>query len=305
MASTPTTIAADGQATEYHAPPRRRAHWGNLLTHLILSAGVIVVALPFVWMLVTSLKSYGDASSFPPAKSFGDLLGLFVPNGWHFENYADAWNAAPFGTYFLNTIIVAVGTTAGVLLTSIFAAYAFAKIDFKGSAVLFVLVLSTMMIPHEATYIPNFVIVKNLGWYDNYAGLILPWIASPFSIFLLRQFFRAIPNEMYEAAQLDGCTRFRFLWQFVLPLSKPALITAGLATFIASWNSLFWPLIVTKSPNMSVLQRGLSEFVNGEHGIDYNLLMAACAFTVLPIIIIYFFAQKQFVEGIAASGIKG
>ncbi len=305
MQATQTVNKASRQAAEYSGRPRRRIRWSNVLTHIILLLGAVVVALPFIWMLVTSLKSFDAAASFPAGKSLADLLSVFIPNGLHFENYADAWNAAPFGTYFVNTIIVAVGTTTGVLITSVFAAYAFAKINFKGSAILFVLVLSTMMIPHEATYIPNFVIAKNLGLYDNFGGLIIPWIASPFSIFLLRQFFRAIPNEMYEAAQLDGCTRFRFLWQFVVPLSKPALITAGLSSFIASWNSLLWPLIIIKSENLFVLQRGLSEFLNGEHGIDYHLLMAASAFTVLPIIVIYFFAQKQFVEGIAASGLKG
>ncbi len=293
------------QAAEYNGRPRRRIHWGNVLTHIILSLGVLVVALPFVWMIVTSLKTYGDSATFPVGKSIGDLFSVFIPKGLHFENYADAWNAAPFGTYFVNTIIVAIGTTTGVLITSVFAAYAFAKIDFKGSAALFLLVLSTMMIPHEATYIPNFVIAKNLGWYNTYTGLIVPWIASPFSIFLLRQFFRAIPTEMYEAAQLDGCSRFRFLWQFMVPLSKPALITAGLNSFIASWNSLLWPLIITQTDNMSVLQRGLSEFLNGEHGIEFNLLMAASAFTVLPIVVLYFFAQKQFIAGIATSGLKG
>ncbi len=305
MQATQTIGKAERQAAEYSGKRRRRIKWGNVLTHVILLTGVLVVALPFVWMIVTSLKTYGAAASFPSGKSLGDLFSVFVPDGLHFENYADAWNAAPFGTYFVNTIIVAVGTTTGVLVTSVFAAYAFAKMDFKGSGVLFILVLSTMMIPHEATYIPNFVIVKNLGWYNTYAALIIPWIASPFNIFLLRQFFRAIPTEMYEAAQLDGCTRFRFLWQFVVPLSKPALITAGLNSFIASWNSLLWPLIAIKDENMFVLQRGLSEFVNGEHGIDFNLLMAASTFTVLPIVVIYAIAQKQFVAGIATSGLKG
>jgi multiple sugar transport system permease protein len=305
MQATQTIGQAERQAAEYSGKPRRRIKWSNVLTHIILSIGVLIVALPFVWMLVTSLKSYGAAASFPSGKSLGDLLSVFIPDGLHFENYSDAWNAAPFSTYFVNTIIVAVGTTTGVLITSVFAAYAFAKIDFKGSGLLFILVLSTMMIPHEATYIPNFVIVRNLGWYDTYAALIIPWIASPFSIFLLRQFFRAIPTEMYEAAQLDGCTRFRFLWQFVVPLSKPALITAGLNSFIASWNSLLWPLIAIKSENLFVLQRGLSEFLNGEHGIDFNLLMAASAFTILPIVLIYAVAQKQFVAGIATSGLKG
>ncbi len=305
MQATQTVDQAGIQAAEYNGKPRRRIHWGNVLTHIILSLGVLVVALPFIWMIVTSLKTYGDSAAFPAGKSLGDLFSVFIPKGLHFENYADAWNAAPFGTYFVNTSIVAVGTTTGVLITSVFAAYAFAKIDFKGSAVLFMLVLSTMMIPHEATYIPNFVIAKNLGWYNTYTGLIVPWIASPFSIFLLRQFFRAIPNEMYEAAQLDGCSRFRFLWQFMVPLSKPALITAGLNSFIASWNSLLWPLIITQTDNMSVLQRGLSEFLNGEHGIEFNLLMAASAFTVLPIVVLYFFAQKQFIAGIATSGLKG
>lgn len=283
--------------------PVRRGHGsrGEWLTYLILILGAFVVVFPFVWMIITSLKTLEEASGYPTGTAFWKV---FVPS-WQFQNYVEAWNAAPFGRYFLNTIFVAVSVTACVLVTSTLAAYAFAAINFPGKNVIFILILATMMIPHEAGYIPNFVIVKTLGWYNQYPALIIPWTASAFNIFLLRQFFTGLPADLWESAQLDGAGRLRYLLQIAVPLAGPALITAGLFSFVGSWNSLLWPLIVIQNPNLQVVQVGLTNFVSSDRPTDWHLLMAASAFTALPIVAIYILAQRYFVEGIARSGIRG
>jgi multiple sugar transport system permease protein len=283
---------------EYTGGPPPHGDW---LTYIALSIGAIVVVFPFVWMIITSLKTLPEASSYPSGTA---IWKAFIPS-WQFGNYVEAWNDAPFARYFFNTILIACAVTLGVLITSTLAGYAFASIKFPGKNVIFILILATMMIPSEAGYIPNFVIVKNLGWYNQYPALIIPWAASAFNIFLLRQFFASIPGDLWESAQLDGAGRLRFLWQVAVPLARPALITAGLFSFVGSWNSLLWPLIVIQNPDMQVIQVGLSNFVSADKPTDWHLLMAASTFTALPIVIIYIFAQRYFVEGIARSGIRG
>ncbi len=278
------------------APPR-----GDWLTYVILSIGAIVVVFPFLWMIITSLKTLQEASGYPTGTEIWKTL---IPS-WQFGNYVEAWNSAPFARYFLNTILVASAVTLGVLITSVLAGYAFATIDFPGKNVIFILILATMMIPYEAGYIPNFVIVKNLNWYNQYPALIVPWTASAFNIFLLRQFFASLPSDLWESAQLDGAGRLRYLWRIAMPLARPALITAGLFSFVGSWNALLWPLIVIQNPDMQVVQVGLSNFVSADRPTDWHLLMAASAFTALPIVAIYIMAQRYFVEGIARSGIRG
>jgi multiple sugar transport system permease protein len=277
---------------------RSGAEW---LIYLLLSLGAIVVVFPFLWMVITSLKTLPEASGYPTGTA---LWRVFVPS-WQFQNYLEAWNAAPFARYFLNTILVALTVTLCVLITSVLAGYAFAAINFPAKNALFILILATMMIPAEAGYIPNFVIVKTLGWYNQYPALIIPWAASAFNIFLLRQFFAAMPLDLWDSAQLDGANRLQYLGRIALPLARPALITAGLFSFVGSWNALLWPLIVIQSPDLQVIQVGLSNFVSADRPTDWHLLMAASTFTTLPIVLIYLFAQRYFVEGIARSGIRG
>ena len=289
---------AQAQVRTGGVAPGGRTPW---VTYIILSLGALIVVFPFIWMIITSLKTLSEASGLPTG---GALWKALIPS-WQFGNYAEAWNAAPFGRYFLNTILVATIVTACVLLTSVLAAYAFANIAFPGKNLIFILILATMMIPHEAGYIPNFVIVRTLGWYNQYPALIIPWTASAFNIFLLRQFFSSLPADLWESAQLDGASRLRYLAQIAVPLARPALITAGLFSFVGSWNSLLWPLIVMQSPDMQMIQVGLSNFVSADRPTDWHLLMAASAFTALPIIAIYILAQRHFVEGIARSGIRG
>jgi multiple sugar transport system permease protein len=208
-----------------------------------------------------------------------------------------------FGRYFLNTIFVALTTTIGQLLFSSLAAYSFAFFDFKYKNVIFLIILGTMMIPQQALLVPDYMILYKLGWIDTYAALIVPWMASAFSIFLLRQFFVSIPKELYEAAIIDGSTRLGFFFRILLPLSIPSLLTSGLFTFLGSWNSFIWPLIVTNSPDLRVIQVGLSNFSQAE-GSNWGPLMAASTFCTVPLIIIYFIVQKKFIQGIATSGMK-
>ncbi|MCL5074350.1 MAG: carbohydrate ABC transporter permease [Chloroflexi bacterium] len=274
---------------------RLQSIFGRVVIHLVLLVGVVIVVFPFYWMVTTSFKTLDEAVQFPPT---------LLPKVWMFSNWIEAWNSAPFGRYFFNSIFVSTSVTFLVLTTSVLAAYTFARIRLPGKDLIFVLFLATMMIPFEVILIPDFVIVKKLGWYNTYAALILPWSAQVFSIFLMRQFFLSVPLDLYEAAQVDGCTHHRFLWHIALPLSVPALLTCGIFSFLGSWNALLWPLITTSSSEMRPLQVGLAVFLT-EEGIYYQLLMAAATFTVLPIIIIYFFAQRQFIEGIARTGIKG
>jgi multiple sugar transport system permease protein len=276
--------------------PLRLANWaGWALLYAVLILGAVIMAFPFYWMITTAFKGLSESVAIPPT---------LWPTKWIWTNFIDAWQAAPFPRYFLNTVIMAVGSTVGTLITGALAAYAFARMRFFGKDVLFMMFLMTMMIPFEVTLIPDFLIIRTLHWYNTYTALIVPWTASVFSIFLLRQFFMSLPKELYEATILDGGTHFQFLYRVAIPLAIPALITVAIFSFLGSWNSLLWPLIVTSSPNLRPIQVGLSAF-QGEAGSYYNLLMAGATLAILPIVILFLVAQKQFVEGIARSGIKG
>jgi len=251
----------------------------TITKHFFLILGGIVMVLPFLWMLITSL----------------DKGGL--------SNYAEAWTRVPFGRYFLNTLMVTVLSVSGVLVTSCLAAYAFATMKFRGRSMLFLLFLSTMMVPQPVYLAPSYVILAKLGWIDTYMALIVPWVANVFTIFLLRQHFMTIPVSLYEAAVLDGCSRLRYLWTVVLPLSKSVLVTVILFNVIGSWNSFMWPLVVTHSENLRVLQVGLSYF-NQEQSSNYELLMAASTFSTLPLIVLFLAAQKRIVASYSRSGLK-
>ncbi len=269
----------------------------KITVHTILILGAITMLFPFFWMVSTSFKTQSEISENPTA--------LF-PHAIHFKNYVDAWKTSAssgFGRYFINTIFVAVTTTIGQLFLSSLAAYAFAFFSFKYKEKIFLILLGTMMIPQQALLVPDYIILYRLGWLDTYAALIIPWICSAFSIFLMRQFFRGIPKELFEAATIDGCTKLGFYFRILLPLSIPVMLTSGMFTFLGSWNSFIWPLIVTNSPKLRVIQVGLSNFAQAE-GTQWGLLMAASTFCTVPLIIMYFFVQKRFIQGIATSGMK-
>jgi multiple sugar transport system permease protein len=274
---------------------RLKTFFNHSVIYALLLIGALWALFPFAWMVLTSLKGYTEAYA----------VETFLPTRWLFSNYIEAWNTVGhFPRYFANTLFIAICTVAGVLITSTLAAYAFARMEFPGRDVLFLILLATMMVPFEVTLVPNFILVRNLRWVDNYAALIIPWSASAFSIFLLRQFFKSIPQELFDAALIDGCSHLRFLFSIVVPLSRPALITSGLFTFLASWNSLMWALLVTNKPEMRPIQVGMAAFI-GEAGTQIQLLLAAVTISVIPVILLYLILQRWFIEGIATIGIRG
>jgi len=222
-----------------------------------------------------------------------------------FQNYVDAWVMGKyFGNYYFNTVFVATITTLLDILFACMAAFAFSKLNFFGKNFIFMLFLATMMVPGEVLLVPNYITLSKFGWMDSYLALIVPWVVSVFVIFLIRQHFMTIPDELYDAGRIDGISKWGFLWKVMVPLSKPVIITGSLLKFVGSWNSFLWVLIVTKSPQVRTLPVGLSTF-STEVGTLYNKLMAASTFSMIPIIILFLFVQKYFIQGIARTGLKG
>jgi multiple sugar transport system permease protein len=262
--------------------------------HAALATAGLLVAFPFFWMLSTALKTTSEAGALPPQ---------LLPSVPRWGNYAEAWKAMQFLHFFGNSVVIATSVTLMVMLSALLAGYAFGQLRFPGKELLFAVYLATMMIPFEVVLIPNFLLVKQLGWYDTYAALIVPWGASVFSVFLLTQFFKSLPNDFHEAAELDGCGRWLYLWKIGAPLATPALATAGLFAFLGSWNSLLWPLLVTKDDRLRPIEVGLRFFLQAE-GPRPELLMAASTLAMLPILVLFFLTQRTFVEGVAA-GVKG
>ncbi|MDP8215373.1 MAG: carbohydrate ABC transporter permease [Candidatus Euphemobacter frigidus] len=220
------------------------------------------------------------------------------------NNFKKAWQAAPFARYFINSIFISILVTIGQVVTSALAAYAFARMRFRFKEFLFLVLLATMMIPKQVILIPDYAIISWLGWVNTYYALIVPFIAAVFGIYFMRQHFETLPQDLFDAASIDGCGSFRTLFLIVLPISKSVILTVALFTFIMTWNSLLWPLVMTNTPEMRPLQVGLAVF-NQESGTDWELLMAASTFSIMPLMIIFFIAQKQFIEGITRSGMKG
>ncbi len=264
--------------------------WYGVVTGLALA-----VMVPFIWMLVTSLKGQTEIFAYPPT---------WIPKQPQWQNYLEVWKQAPFGRYFLNSTIVALSVTIGQLASCILAAFAFARMTFKGKNAMFLVFLSTTMISSQVTLVPSYLIMRSLDWIDHYQALIVPFLANAFGVFMIRQSFRTIPRELEEAAKLDGCGRFRFLVQILLPLCKPILASQALFAFMGNWNSYLWPLIVTNRDSMRTLQIGLRYFVSSEGGTQWGVYMAAAVVISLPVILIYFLVQKTFVESMASTGLK-
>lgn len=246
---------------------------------------------------VQSINFYDEKVRVAVFFSFGEIIKNI------FQNYVDAWHAAPFGRYYINTVLVASATTIFEVILASMAAFAFAILDFPGRDFIFGLFLATMMVPGEVLLVPNFITITKLGWIDTYYALIVPWIVSVFAIFLIRQHFMTLPRELYDASKIDGCSSWRYLWTIAVPLSKPVIITGALLKFVGSWNAFLWVLIVTNSDKYRTLPVGLHTF-SSEAGTVYNQLMAASTFSVLPVIVLFLFLQKYFIRGIARSGLK-
>lgn len=284
----------------------RTVDWSRILTYVVLIFGALLAVGPFLWMLSASLMTAGEIGA-----------GFLVPRQLLVENYGEAWRFANLSQFMWNSVRITAITLIGELLFCVPAAYAFARMNFYGRNVLFGIMLSTMMIPSIATLIPNYLTVvwisrlseNVLGeagrWLNSWPSLTIPFMASAFSIFLLRQFFAQIPGELWEAARIDGAGHLRFLWSVVLPLSRAPLMTVITFGFIASWNSLMWPLLVVQSDEWRPIAFGLLKFVSSDAPNELHLQMAASVIMIAPIMLLYFFTQRQFTEGVASSGLKG
>jgi len=280
-------------------PRVRRVDVWTILRGLVLLAGAAVSIVPFLWMISTSLMSLGEA-----------IGGRLLPTELHLENYLEAWTGAEFSHFLLNSVLITVITLAGEMTFSIMAAYAFARMDFPGRNLIFGLLLSTLMIPGMVAMIPNLLTVTWLGrvgpipWIDNWPALTIPFMGSVFAVFLLRQFFSQIPDELFDAAKIDGAGHLRILLQLVLPLSMAPVMVIVVLSFIGSWNALAWPLLVTNSDRWLPISVGLYNFVTDE-GSKVHLIMAGAFLTIVPILVLYFLTQKQFTESISRTGLKG
>ncbi|HOY68779.1 MAG TPA: carbohydrate ABC transporter permease, partial [Candidatus Ozemobacteraceae bacterium] len=289
-------------------------HPSHILIHAMLIAGSIFMIFPFVWMIMTSFKSEDEIlrtgktivllpdlvrpsflnnaedqkriddhekqkALYAESRTASATTGKKIQKPFDlFDNYKEAWDAQPFYRYFLNTFLTAITITTGSLIFASLAAYAFAFFKFPFKDQLFLLMLGTMMLPQQALLIPDYIILSKIHWINTYLALIVPWLASAYSVFFLRQFFMQLPKDLFEAAMLDGCTRLQFYFKIVLPLSKPPMVTLGIFSFLGTWNSFVWPLIVTNDTNLRVIQVGLSYFAS-EAGTRWGPLMAASTFT--------------------------
>lgn len=271
--------------------------WTRLvLSHLFLAFGSIIMFLPLFWMLTTSLKTYPETIVTPPK---------WLPSIPQFVNFVEAWTYNSFvPRYYFNSVFITVTVVVVEVILSVLAAYAFSRMKFAGKSILFVTFLSTMMVPGEVLLVPNFITLTKLQWINTYYALIVPWIVSVFAIFLLRQYFLQIPWELQEAAYLDGAGHTRFLFTVMVPLSRPPIATIALLKFIGSWNAFLWPLIVTNSTKMRTVPVGLYMLMQ-EEGPQYHLWMAAAALALIPVILVFLAAQRQFLESVAKSGLKG
>jgi ABC-type glycerol-3-phosphate transport system permease component len=281
------------------ARPTRRVDVARILSYTILILGTFIAVVPFLWMVSGSLMNLTEATG-----------RAVLPSTPQWSNYEEAWTDANFSDYFVNSVIIATITVTGQVIFSTLAAYAFARMEFPAKNLLFTLLLSTLMIPEAVVWIPNFITVTWLGrvgpipWINNWPALTVPFMASAFSVFLLRQFFSQLPDDLWDSAQIDGAGHLRFLIQVVLPLSKPALLTVMLFTFLGSWNALAWPILVTTKPDWRPISYGLTSFLT-EAGAQVHLQMAGSVITILPVLILYLLVQRQFTEGIATTGLKG
>jgi ABC-type glycerol-3-phosphate transport system permease component len=295
MANEAVTPVARQTAT----PARSGFNWGKFFTYFVLIIGAIIAIVPFLATISISLMNLTEATS-----------QTFLPSTPQWGNYLQAWEEADFSEFFFNSLQLALITVAGEVVFGVLAAYAFARMEFPGKNLLFGLFLATLTLPQAITWVPNFLTVSWLGkvtpfqWIDNWPALTVPFMASAFGIFLLRQFFQQIPDELWDSAQIDGAGHLRYLLQIVIPLSKAPILILALFGFLGSWDSLAWPILVTRSLDWRPISFGLQRFLQ-EAGSFVNLQMAGAIITILPILVIYFFTQRQFIEAMTRSGLKG
>lgn len=269
----------------------------RFLLHVVLICFGLAFLVPFLWILSTSFKGSEQIFAVPPQ---------WIPGTFHPENYARVFERMPFLAYLRNSVVVTLLSMLGVVASSSIVAYAFACLRWPGRNVLFIILLATMMLPMQVTMIPVFVLFKDFGWLNTYKPLVVPAFfgGGAFNIFLLRQFYLGIPREIAEAARIDGCSEFRIYWNIMLPLTKPALATIAIMTFMFSWNDFLGPLIYLSDKAKGTLALGLSMFV-GQYQTEWGALMAASLLMMLPMVVIFFFFQKYIIQGFTMSGVKG
>ncbi len=281
---------------------QKRHAWQPVFTVLgyaVLIMMSVLMIVPFLWMITTSLRPSGTEFAYPPQ---------ILPTTFEFVNYERLFTLVPFGRYIVNTVAVTAATVAGQVIVCSMAAYGFARLRFMGRDTIFVLYLATMMIPFQITLIPLFLIVFQLGWVNTYQGLIIPGISSVFGIFLLRQAFMSVPSDYQDAARIDGASEWTVYWRIFLPLNGPALATLAVFAFMGTWTDLLWPLLIARSQEMRTLELGLAYFnatTTAYRQTNWPLMMAAAVVVMLPVLVVYIFAQRYFIAGISLSGVKG
>ena len=267
----------------------------TVLKYAVLLALTVVALVPFVWMISSSLKTSIDVFSIPMR---------WIPQEFHFENYLQIWERVPLATYFKNTAVLAVIVTFMQILTSSFAAYAFAKMNFKGRDLLFMCYIGTIAVPWQVYMVPQFIMMRSIGLYDTIWALVVLQSFTAFGVFLMRQFYMGIPNDLSEAARIDGLSEYGIWARIILPLAKPAIATLCIFTFVNTWNDYMGPMIYLTTDLNKTIQVGLRRFIQA-YSADYNLIMAASLCSLLPVTIVFLFLQRYFIEGIATTGMKG
>jgi len=295
MATITETAVAATPTTEDRRPRSRRPDWSRGATYIALTIGLIITLMPFIWMLLGSFKTQGELLQRPIT---------WWPEQATLDNYSRWLTQLDYGQFFFNSVVVALVVVLGNIAFCSMVAYALAKMQFPGKKVLFVLVLLTLMVPGVVTLVPMFVLVANMGLVNTYPALILPFLAGPLGVFLMRQFIMGVPDALLEAARIDGAGEFRIFLRIVMPQCGPAIATLAILTFLGSWNNFLWPLVVAQTEQMYTLPVALSLYSVGSNGTFYGLLMAGSVLVVTPILILFLFLQRYFVQGIAMTGLK-
>lgn len=261
-----------------------------LLRHLILIIGVVLFFGPFVWMVLTSFKSSAEALTFPPT---------FFPKSWHFDNYAQVFQVAPFGTYYLNSTVVAVATTIGQVVTSLVAGFAFSRLRFPGRNIIFVILLAALLVPFEVVFTPLISLLSSLGWLNSYQGLIVPNIPSILGVFLFRQFFSAFPTEIEDASRVDGAGVWRRMWSIVTPMAGPMIGSFAVLSFVYNWNNFFFQFLVASKTDYFTVPVGLTQLQSTNAAESFNILMAGSTLAILPVLVVFLVFQRQIVSAMA------
>ncbi|WP_334077098.1 carbohydrate ABC transporter permease [Paenibacillus sanfengchensis] len=293
----PVRTAAEPGRPSFETPRPRKPDTVRIISFLLLLVTTFTMLLPLFFMVSTSLKSSREMLKFPPT---------FIPETWSFGNYSEIFDTLQFGTLYKNSLIVAVMTVIGTLISSALVAYGFARYRGRGNNIWFMLLLSTMMLPYPAIMVPQFILFSKLQWIDTFLPLIVPaFFGSAYNIFLLRQFFLTLPDDLFDAGRMDGCSEMRIWYKIALPLSGPALATVAIFAFIYSWNDLLTPVLYLSSSEYFTLPIGMSSLTSSRFRIPpWHLLMVASVLAMVPIVTLFAVAQKQFVEGIVLTGIK-